>query len=65
MLLKQSLLFSYFGRFNYNFGDKYLLTATVRNDRSSRFSKENRSSIFPAVGLAWRIDKENFMKTKM
>lgn len=60
----ESTLLSYFGRFNYNFGDKYLLTATVRNDRSSRFSKENRSGIFPAVGLAWRIDKENFMQNQ-
>ncbi|WP_407485046.1 SusC/RagA family TonB-linked outer membrane protein [Elizabethkingia miricola] len=60
----ESTILSYFGRFNYNFGEKYFLTATVRNDRSSRFSKENRSGVFPAIGLAWRIDKENFMKNQ-
>ncbi|MCE2732939.1 MAG: TonB-dependent receptor [Flammeovirgaceae bacterium] len=54
-------LLSFFGRVNYSFKEKYLATVTVRNDYSSRFAEENRSGIFPAVSLGWRIDAENFM----
>src|SRR6202022_3528157 len=46
-----------------NFMDKYLLTATIRDDRSSRFPAANRNGYFPAVGLAWRIKEESFLKT--
>lgn len=54
-------LLSFFGRVNYTFKDRYLLTATVRGDATSRFSKDNRWGVFPAVALGWRIDQEEFM----
>jgi len=56
-------LLSFFGRVNYTFMDRYLLTATVRGDATSRFSKDNRWGIFPAVALGWRIDQESFMES--
>ena len=56
-------LLSFFGRVNYTFMDRYLFTATVRGDATSRFSKDNRWGIFPAVALGWRIDQESFMET--
>ncbi|MDE6805472.1 MAG: TonB-dependent receptor, partial [Muribaculaceae bacterium] len=55
-------LLSFFGRVNYTFKDRYLLTATVRGDATSRFSKSNRWGVFPAVALGWRIDQEAFME---
>jgi iron complex outermembrane receptor protein len=55
-------LISFYGRLNYNLYEKYLLTATVRRDGSSRFSPENRWGIFPSVALAWRISEESFLK---
>lgn len=54
-------LLSYFGRFNYTFKDRYLLTATVRNDNTSRFSPDNRSGWFPSVALGWKIIDEPWM----
>lgn len=53
---------SFFGRVNYQFRDRYLLTATLRSDASSKFSKENRLGLFPAVALAWKINNESFMQ---
>lgn len=55
-------LISYYGRLNYTLMDRYLLTATVRRDGSSRFSENNRWGTFPSVALAWRISKENFFE---
>jgi iron complex outermembrane receptor protein len=55
-------LVSFYGRLNYNLLEKYLLTATVRRDGSSRFSPENRWGTFPSVALAWRIKEESFLK---
>jgi TonB-dependent starch-binding outer membrane protein SusC len=55
-------LFSYFGRLDYTFKDKYLFNATVRNDKSSVFGTENRSATFPAFGLGYRISSEGFMQ---
>lgn len=55
-------LVSFFGRANYTFKDRYLLTATLRRDGSSRFSEENRWGVFPAMALAWRINEESFLK---
>ena len=46
---------SWFGRLNYIFDDTYLLTVTLRNDASSRFSKDTRWGLFPAVALGWKI----------
>jgi TonB-linked SusC/RagA family outer membrane protein len=54
-------LLSYLSRLNYNFDDRYLLTATVRRDGSSRFGVDNRWGFFPSVSLGWRISEENFM----
>lgn len=54
-------LISYYGRLNYTLMNRYLLTATVRRDGSSRFSKNNRWGTFPSVALAWRVSQENFL----
>lgn len=53
---------SYFGRLNYSLLDRYVLTATVRYDGSSRFSEDNRWGTFPALAFAWRLSEEGFMK---
>ena len=58
----ENYLVSWFGRMNYTLMDRYMLTATLRNDGSSRFHKDNRWSLFPSVALAWRINHENFLK---
>jgi iron complex outermembrane receptor protein len=58
----QNRLISFYGRLNYNLLERYLLTATIRRDGSSRFSPENRWGIFPSVALAWRINEESFLK---
>lgn len=55
-------LVSFFGRLNYTFMDRYLLTATVRRDGTSRFGKDNRWGTFPSVSLGWRIIEEPFME---
>lgn len=55
-------LLSFYGRLNYSFDNRYLFTATLRSDASSRFSKNNRWGLFPSVALAWRISQEDFMK---
>lgn len=54
-------LISFFGRLNYTLLDRYLLTATLRDDGSSRFSEENRWGLFPAVALAWKLTEESFI----
>ncbi len=56
----QSELQSYFGRVNYTIADKYLLTATMRIDGSSKFGKNNKYGQFPAFAVKWRVLKENF-----
>lgn len=56
------ILNSYFGRINYNYKEKYLLSATARADGSSKFAKGNRWGFFPSVAAAWRISSEPFMK---
>jgi TonB-linked SusC/RagA family outer membrane protein len=56
----QWALRGYLGRINYGFDDKYLFTFNVRQDYSSRFSKENRSQAFPSVSAGWRISQESF-----
>jgi TonB-linked SusC/RagA family outer membrane protein len=53
---------SFFGRLNYSLKDRYLVTATLRDDGTSRFSKSNRWGLFPSVALAWKINKEGFLK---
>lgn len=54
-------LLSFFGRANYDYDSKYLLSVTFRADASSKFSKENRWGYFPSAALAWRISSEEFM----
>ncbi len=56
----QNRLISFFGRANYAFQDKYLLTVTVRRDGSTRFGESNRWGIFPSAAFAWRILQEDF-----
>ncbi len=53
-------LFSVFGRINYNFDDKYLFSATIRRDASSKFGPDYRDGVFPSIAGAWRISNENF-----
>jgi TonB-linked SusC/RagA family outer membrane protein len=53
---------SYFGRANYTLKDRYLFTATIRRDGTSRFSETNKYAIFPSVAVGWRISEEPFMK---
>jgi hypothetical protein len=55
-------LFSYMGRVNYSYADKYLVTATVRRDGSSRFGEGNKYGVFPSASLAWRMSEEDFLK---
>ncbi|MDE6009479.1 MAG: TonB-dependent receptor [Muribaculaceae bacterium] len=55
-------LVSFFGRINYIFDDTYLLTFTLRDDGSSRFSKDNRWGLFPALALGWKINNMSFME---
>ena len=55
-------LFGLFGRVDYSFADKYLVTGIIRRDGVSRFSKSNRYGVFPSVSLGWRISEEAFME---
>ena len=57
----ESYLVSFYGRLNYTFMDRYMLTATLRNDGTSRF-QNNKWGLFPSVALAWRISEEGFLK---
>lgn len=56
-------LYSLFGQANYSFRDKYLFSATLRQDQSSRFAAANRTAIFPGFSAGWRISDEAFMKS--
>ena len=56
------VMLSYYGRINYSFDGKYLLTATVRRDASSRFSKDTRWGTFPSVALGWTLTEEPWLK---
>ena len=56
-------MLSYLGRVNYSLLDRYLITASIRADGSSRFTKNNRWGYFPSVSAAWRISEEPFFKT--
>ncbi|GAB3699860.1 TonB-dependent receptor [Spirosoma flavus] len=53
---------SYLGRLNYTFKDKYLLTASLRADGTSRFSDQNKYAFFPSVALGWRLSEESFIQ---
>jgi len=60
----KAALLSYFGRLNYSFNNKYLFSATVRRDASSRFAEENRVGYFPAFSGAWNISSEDFWNSE-
>ncbi|RAV99457.1 SusC/RagA family TonB-linked outer membrane protein [Pseudochryseolinea flava] len=56
----KTLLMSYFGRANYSYNDRYLLTATVRADGSSKFGDDNKYGYFPTMAAAWNVHNESF-----
>ncbi|WP_324677470.1 TonB-dependent receptor [Hymenobacter sp. GOD-10R] len=58
----QNVLISYFGRLQYAYAGKYLLSASIRRDGSSRFGENTKFGVFPAASLGWRISQENFMQ---
>jgi len=55
-------LISYLARINYNYNEKYYLTASLRSDGSSRFGEKKKYGVFPSLAVAWRISQENFLK---
>ena len=59
----ESKLISFYGRANYNFLNKYLFTASVRKDGSSRFGANNKWGLFPSASFAWKVSEESFMKS--
>lgn len=59
---QEHVLLSFYGRLNYTYDDRYMLTATIRRDGTSRFSKDNRWGTFPSVAVAWRISNESFLR---
>ncbi|MFT3981947.1 MAG: TonB-dependent receptor [Ferruginibacter sp.] len=61
---ERAVLISYFGRLQYDYNGKYLLSASIRSDGSSRFGSDNRWGTFPSVSAGWRISDENFFKVK-
>ncbi len=60
-----SRLMSYFGRFSYNYAEKYFIQGNVRRDGSSRFDVNNRWGVFPSISAAWRVDKESFFNVPL
>lgn len=58
----EAILIGFIGRLNYAFNDKYLLTANIRRDGSSRFGENNRWGWFPSVSLGWRLKQEKFLQ---
>lgn len=58
----ENYLVSFYGRLNYTLKDRYLFTATLRNDGSSRFSKDNQWGLFPSAAFAWKINEESFLR---
>ena len=59
----ENAIFSYFGRLNYEYKSRYLATVNFRSDASSKFTEENRRGYFPSFSVAWRVSKEDFMKS--
>lgn len=58
----KNVLLSYYGRLNYDFNSKYLITASLRRDGSSRFGRDTKWGLFPSVSVGWRISQESFME---
>ncbi|SDT63802.1 iron complex outermembrane recepter protein [Mucilaginibacter mallensis] len=61
-LINEFIMTSFYGRLNYNYDEKYYLTASVRSDESTKFAPGTRTGTFPSVALAWKINNEDFMK---
>lgn len=59
---QEYFLVSFYGRFNYTLANRYLLTFTLRDDGSSKFSKDTRWGLFPSAALAWKINEEAFLR---
>lgn len=59
---QRHVLLSYYGRLNLTYDTRYMLTATIRRDGTSRFNKDNRWGTFPSLALAWRISEESFLE---
>ncbi len=59
---EKNTLLSYFGRIQYDYKEKYLLSASIRRDGSSRFGSDKQWGVFPSLSLGWRVTEENFMK---
>lgn len=59
---EESALVSFFGRANYSYADKYLLSLSLRREGSTRFGQDNKWGTFPAVSAGWNLDKEDFVK---
>ncbi len=59
---ERHVLISYYARLNYSYNSRYLVTASLRRDGTSRFNDDNRWGVFPSVALAWRVNEENFLK---
>ncbi|HZB11816.1 MAG TPA: TonB-dependent receptor [Chryseolinea sp.] len=57
-VVNRNSLFSLLGRINYNYADKYFITANIRRDGSSKFSEDNRYAVFPSVAVAWKLHNE-------
>jgi TonB-dependent starch-binding outer membrane protein SusC len=62
LFVEESKLISFFGRLNYNIGDRYLAAVSVRRDGSSKFGPGNQWGTFPAVSLGWRLSQEPFLQ---
>ncbi|MCF6333603.1 MAG: TonB-dependent receptor [Draconibacterium sp.] len=62
LLYREEAIFSALGRVNYNFKDKYILTASFRADQSSKFATDNQWGYFPSAAVAWRASEESFIK---
>jgi len=61
-LINENILTSFYGRVNYNYDEKYYLTASIRSDNSTKFAPGTRTGVFPSVALAWRMINEDFLK---
>lgn len=60
----KAILLSFLGRVNYNFADKYLVTASFRRDGASKYSEGNKWGSFPSAAVAWRVSNEDFLKSQ-
>lgn len=61
----ENLLISFYGRLNYALLNRYLLTFTLRDDGTSRFSPDNRWGLFPSAAIAWRLNQESFLSNAL